>query len=172
MDPASRRAGDATVAKSLALDEDLYPAWDEDGRRQLLEDTVVAADEALGCPTRGLLAGLWAPTEGRTGTVTAGVYAGADEPDTLAEGSYQDAADGPGDSLLVWQDGAGGLGELEGSHDEPAPPTVAAYRGAWVELESGERYGQAAGVWHPFRNQPGGLLLGTWVNCAEVDDGQ
>ncbi len=169
MDPASQQAGGASVAQSLALDEALYPPTDEDGRRLLLEDTLAAADATLGCPTRGLVAGVWVPTSGRTGAVTGGMFDGGAEPAFPLQGSYQDGSDGPGDSLLVWEDAAGGQGELEGAHEEPDPQALAAYSAVWVGGETGDAYGQAAGAWHPFRNQPGGLVLGTWVSCAEPD---
>ena len=138
---------------------------DEDGRRLLLRHRRVA-DEALGCPTRGLLAGLC--SRGPDRNRHRGRYAGADEPDTLAEGSYQDASDGPGTACSCGRMarglGAGGLSRRTRPPDGGSVPGCGSSR-------SPARATAGAGVWHPFRNQPGGLLLGTWVNCAEVDDG-
>lgn len=170
MDPASRQAGGVTVATSLALDEELFPSWDEAGRRVLVADALVAEDNRLGCPTRGLAAGVWLPDAGRDGDLSMVVHDGSGVPPIAADGTYQDGTDGPGDSLLFWQDTVDRQGDLEGTHAEPQTDSLAVYSGYWVERESGEGYGRAAGVWHPFRNQPGGLFLAAWTNCWEVEE--
>ena len=171
LDPSSQQAGGASVAQSLALDEALFPSGDEDARRALLEDMLVEQDGRLGCPTRALVAGFWVPEAGRNGRVATGIYDGGDEPQGVADGSYQDGTEGEGDSLLFWEDEVGRRGDMEGVHGDPDPQSLAVYEGFWVERETGDAYGRAGGLWHPFRNQPGGLLVAAWANCSEGEDG-
>lgn len=169
LDVTSRQNGGTTVANSLALDESVYPSWDNETRRELVADTILAEDNAQSCPTRGLAGGFWVPTAGPNGTFSLELYDGGDEPLATGQGTYQDDSTGPGESFGSWTDTLGRQGEVEGDYAVPGTTSVAAYDGRWVEGETGDNYGNAVGVWHPFRNQPGGLMMVAWTNCYELE---